>query len=885
MRWLAIIRNVLRSLFLRRQAENDLEDEFRDHLEREIESNIRAGMRTEDARLAALRLIGPISLHQEECRDWRGTAFLETGARDLRYGLQMLRRTPLFSLAATLTLALGIGANTTVFTFVENIVLRHAPVRAPEELAFLNWGDDINLSYPNYIDFRDRNRVFSELIACRYQPVTMSIKARENYFVWGYDATGNYFEALGIKPLLGRFFGPTEDDKMGANPVVVISHRLWQSHFAGDPGVVGNRVKINGFPFTIIGVAPAIFRGTELIVAADFWVPMSMELEIEPGHDFLRSRYSSTVWTLGRLKPNVARGQAEANLNQIAQEIASRYPNLFDPKVRFRLSPPGLIGESFRRPITAFGLVLMSIVGVVLLLVCINLAGMLVARGADRRREIGIRLALGASKGRLLLQLMTESLLLAVSGGLAGIGIAFVACRFLSSLQLNIDIPFETSLRPDALVLCFTIAASLSTSLLFGLTPALQAIRMDLIPSLKDAPVNRFRRWSARDLIVIAQIGLSVILVICSLLMVRSLQRALTLNLGFEPTNAVAASFDLSLGGYDVKRGLSFDANLIAKAAALPGFQSVGIINNFPLRIAEDNSIVLRTDRPVPKPSERRFAIEYSISPGYLQAAGTRLLLGRDINSHDRDGAPPVAIVNQALADLLFPKENPLGRRFRMSPSAADRGMEIIGVVETGKYSSIGEDPKPAVFLPIEQTGRREATLVVRTALSTTQAVELLRKTILDLDPELTLFNVGSLKDKLALPLFPARAAAIVLGVFGFLAIILAATGLFALVAYAVRRRAREIGIRMALGGRPIHVLSSILRRTLALCIIGVAIGAFVTLGASRLLSAVLYGVSPRDPVAYGTAILLMTFVALLACWSPATRAVQIDPARTLRED
>jgi predicted permease len=885
MRWLATLRNTLRSLFLRRQAEADLEDEFRDHLEREVESNIRAGMRPAEARSAALRMIGPIGVHKEECRDWRGTAFFETCARDVRYAIHMLRRTPLFTLAAILTLALGIGANTTVFTFVENILLRQPPVRAPEQLAFLNWGDNVNLSYPNYIDFRDQNRAFSGLIACRYQPVSMSIQARENYLVWGYDATGNYFETLGVKPLLGRFFGPAEDDKPGADPVVVISHRLWQSRFAGDPNAVGKKVKINGYPFTVIGVAPPRFRGTELIIAADYWVPMSMELQIEPGHDFLHSRYSSNIWTMGRLKPGITRGQAEANLDQIAQEIAGRYPNLFDPKIRFHLSPLGLVGKALRRPIKGFGVALMSIGSIVLLLACVNLAGMLLARAADRRREIGIRLALGASKGRLLRQLMTESMLLAASGGLLGLGIAFGACRLFSSWRLNIDIPFETALQPDALVLCFTIAAALSTTLVFGLMPALQAIRTDLIPSLKDAPANRFRRWSARDVIVIAQIALSVILVICSLLVVRSLQNALTMNLGFEPANAVSASLDLSLQGYDGKRRFSFEAELIARASALPGIQSVGIINYFPLRIAEDNETVSRTDRPVPKPSERRSAIVYSISPGYLRAAGTRLLLGRDIDSHDREGAPAVGIVNQAFADFLFQKENPLGKHVRMSLSAADPGIEIVGVVETGKYESIGEDPHPVVFRPIEQTGRREATLVVRTALPAPQATELLRKTILDLDPELTLFNVGSLKDQLALALFPARAAAIVLGIFGFLAMVLAATGLFAVVANAVARRTREIGIRMALGGRPGQVLSSILKRTLALGTIGVAIGVFVTLAAGRLLSAILYGVSPRDPVTYATAILLMAVVALLACWNPAARAVHIDPARTLRED
>jgi predicted permease len=884
MRWLAIVRNTLRSLFRRRRAEAELEDEFRYHLEREIESNLRAGMPPREARLAALRLIGPIAFHQEACRDWRGTAYLETCARDVRYALHMLRRTPLFTAAAILTLALGIGANTTVFTFVDNILLRPLPVRDPQQLAFLNWGAGVNLSYPNYADLRDRNRAFSSLIAYRFVPLSLSIRARENYRVWGYEASGDYFETLGIKPLLGRGFGP-EDDKPGGNPVLVVSHRFWRNHFAADPNAVGRQVKINGYPFTVIGVAPPGFAGTELIVDADFWVPMNMEPRIEPGSNWLHSRYASNIWAMGRLKPDVSRARAEADLNRISQELAAEYPDVLDRKVRFRLSPPGLIGQALRGPITGFGVVLMGIGGLVLLLACVNLAGMLTARAADRRHEIGIRLALGASKARLLRQLMTESLLLAAMGGLVGFAIAFGACRLFSSWRLNIDIPIETALQPDAFVLGFTAAAALSTTLFFGLMPAIQAIRTDLIPSLRNAPANRFHRWGVRDLIVTGQIALSVILVICSVLAVRSLQHALTLNLGFEPGNAVSASFDLQLQGYDEKRSRTFDAALVAKASALPGIQAAGIINNFPLRIGEDNLVVSRTDRPMPPPSERHRATTYKISPGYLRAAGTKLLRGRDIGSHDREGAPAVALVNQALADLLFGKEDPLGKHFRMTLNAADAGMEIVGVVETGKYESLGEDPKPVVFLPVGQTGTEETTLVVRTTLPAQQTAELLRKTILDLDPELTLYSVGGLKDQLALPLFPARAAAILLGVFGFLAMVLAATGLFALMAYAVARRTREIGIRMALGARPGLVLSSVLKRTLVLCAVGVSLGALATLAAGRLLSAVLYGVSPRDPVTYATAILLMSLVALLACWSPAARAIRIDPARTLREE
>jgi len=867
MRWLARFRKILQPLFRRQRIEGDLDAELQYHLEQEIESGIQGGLSAEEAKLAAQRLVGSVPLYKEECRDAWGIGFIESLMRDARHAARMLRRTPLFTVAAITMLALGIGANTTVFTFVENILLRSLPVHDPQQLVVLNWGEMTNMSYPNYADFRDRNTVFSNLIAYRFNPASFSLQARENFRVWGYEASGNYFETLGIQPLLGRFFGPAEDDKPGANAVVVISHRYWTSRFNADPGVVGRVVKINGYPFTIIGVAPPSFSGTELILAGDYWVPMSMETQIEPGNDWMHSRGAQNIWTMGRLKPGVSAVQAAANLDQIAEQLARAYPFHFGQTDRFHLARPGLIGQALRRPITGFGVVLTGVAGAGLLLACMNLAAMLLARASDRHREVGIRLALGASRLQLLRQLMTESLFLSTGGGLLGVAIAFGACRLFSSWHLEFDLPLVTALHPDSLVLCFATAVALGTTVLFGLTPALQAIRVDVIPSLKNEPVSsRFRRWSVRDFLVGGQIALSVILVICSVLVVRSLQHALTLNLGFNPERAASVSFDLSLQRYSEERSRSFDAALVQKTSAVPGYESAGIISNLPLRIGESNEIISRPDRPVPKPSEWRAAIIYNISPGYLSAAGTRLLSGRDVNDYDRQGAPPVALVNQALVQLLFPSENSLGKRVRLSANPADPGLEIVGVVETGKYEYIGEDPHPAVFLPVAQTGTSMTTLVARTSLPPQQATELLRKTVLDLDPDLTIFNAGSLKDQLALPLFPARAAAIVLGILGVLAMVLAATGLFALVAYAVARRTHEIGIRMALGARPVQVLRPVLARTLVLCAAGISIGTLITLAAARLLSAILYGVSPRDPATYVTAVLLLTAVGLLAC-------------------
>jgi predicted permease len=886
MRWIAKLRTILRTTLRRRQAEDELDDELHYHVEQEVANNIGAGMTPEEARFAAQRLVGPISLYKEECRDARPLGFLEYSLRDLRYAVRTLRHTPLFTTMAIATLALGIGANTTVFTFIENILLRSLPVQDPEALVALNWGDTISMSYPNYVDLRDGNTAFSNIAAYCLAPLSISIHTRDNFRVWGYEATGNYFETLGIQPLLGRFFGPAADDKPGGHPVLVISYRLWQSRFDADPNVVGRAVKINGFPFTVIGVASPSFSGTEVAVAADYWIPLSMEPQIDPGNNWLRYRTSQNIFTIGRLKPGVSRAQAEANLDQIAKQLAGAYPDIVNPRARFHLSRPGLLGESLRGPITRFGVVLMGIAGAALLLACINLAGMLLARASDRHREIGIRLALGASRWQLMRQLMTESLLLAVCGGLLGYAIAAGACRLFSLWRLEFDLPVNTTLHPNAAVLCFTAVVALSTTFLFGLAPSLQAIRTGILSSLTSEPAfKRFRLLSIRDLLVAAQIALSVVLVISSVLVVRSLQRALTLNLGFQPEGAVSVSFDLRVKGYTQENSRRLDARLLAGISALPGIESAGIVNSLPLNLAGgDTEFIMRTDRPIPKPSERRVAFTYNISPGYLRSAGTRLLLGRDVNTRDREGGRPVALVNEALARLLFDANNPLGRHIRLHLNPADPGVEIVGIVETGKYRSLSEAPAPAVFLPIAQTGTGFTTLIVRTPLETGAATKLLRKAVLDLNPELTVFNAGSLRDQLALPLFPARIAAIVLGVFGLLAIVLAATGLFALMAYTVSRRTKEIGIRMALGARPLQVFSSVFRRTILLCAVGILIGTAITLAAGGLLSAVLYGVSPRDPATYAIALLVMLLVALLASWNPAARAIRIDPSRTLRE-
>jgi predicted permease len=794
----------------------------------------------------------------------------------------MFIRTPLFTVVALATLALGIGANATIFTVVDNVLLHTLPVRDSSRILFVNWGDQDNMSYPNYIDFRDRNRSFSDLAAYRIRTANVSLHPRDNAYALGNEVTGNYFGALGVEPELGRFFGPSDDDQPGAHPVIVLSHRFWRNRLAGDVHVIGSTVRISGYPFTVIGVAPPSFFGTEVILNADYWVPMSMELQVEPGNDWIHSRNNQNVFALGRLKPGVAPAQAEADLDRIAAGLAREYPKDIDPRQKIELSRPGLFGNNLRRPMARIVAVFASVAGLVLLLACVNLAGMLLARAADRRREVGIRLALGASRWQLVRQLMTESLLLAVSGGVLGFALASAVCRLISSWRPAFSLPINTALHPNEVVLGFAALTVICTALLFGLAPALQTVRTSLIPSLKN---ERLSRWSLRDILVAAQIAISVVLVICSVLVIRSARHALSLNLGLKPEGAVAVSFDLTMQGYGDDRVQAFDADLLAKASAIPGIDSVGIVNVLPLQQWEENDTISRADRPIPKPYERRAAILYDISPGYFRAAGTRLLAGRDFDDRDRPGAPRVAIVNDACARVLFGAENPLGKRIRLAENPPGADVEVVGVVENGKYEYLGEPPHPVIFRPLAPGGMRYTTLVARSALPAPQATALLRKAVLDLNPELTLVSAGNIRDQLALALLPVRIVAIVLGVFGVLALVLAATGLFALIAYAVSRRTREIGIRMALGARRGQVLSSVLARTILLCAAGAATGALLALSAGKVLATVLYGVSPHDPETLLAAFLIVTGVALLACWHPALRAIRIDPALTLREE
>jgi predicted permease len=806
--------------------------------------------------------------------------------QDLIVSLRRLRLSPGFTLCAVLTLALGIGANTAIFTAVNTLVFRPLPVDRPDQLIFLNRGGKFEIptqSFPDYRDFRDRNNVLSGLIAYGFAPIGFSQGPTNNARIWSYMVSGNYFDLLGVKAIRGRVLHPEDDQKKGAHPVAVLSYSFWQRRFAADADPTGKTIKLNGLDYTVVGVAPRGFFGTELIFTPDIWVPMAMQPQIQPGNDWVDRRGSENTFVLGRLKPGITRQQAEANLNAIAAQLGREYPD-DDAGMTVKLSPPGLVGTYFRGAIVGFSAVLMTVAGLVLLIACVNLASLLLARASDRRREIAIRLALGASRSQLMRQLLTESALLSIAGGTAGLLLALWLMDLFAAWRPPIDIPVFPSLQLDYRVLIFAACASILTGLAFGFAPALQATRTSVAPALKiDAPLERLRRWQLRDCLVAAQVALSVVLLVGSVLVVRSLQRALSLQLGFEPQHTSVVSFDLALQGYREPRGREFHRRLLEGVRALPGIQSAGLIDGLPLSLNIRNDGIYLEGKPAPRAADLPFAAMYRVTPGYFATARTRVIAGRDFDEHDKSGSKLVVIVNQAFAQQLLPNENPIGKRIRHG--LTDDWKEIVGVVEQGKYRSLGETPLPAVFRPFEQDWASDTTVIARSSLPERDVANLLRGVVAQLDPVITVANAGSMTDQLGLALFPARLVASVLGAFGLLAVVLAATGVYGIAAYAVARRTREIGIRMALGATSSDILQAVLGRAAWLLMIGTTTGVVLALTGGRFFSVVLYDISPHDPFTYILALALITAVALIACWFPMRRAMGVEPLAALRTE
>ena len=812
---------------------------------------------------------------------------MNTLLQDLRYGWRQLWKHSGFTTLAIVSMALGIGANTAIFSLVDTVLLRPLPVKDPSQLMELygtqHQGADITLqSYLNYKDYRDRNTVLSGLIAYRLAVTNMS-HGGTNERAWGYLVSGNYFDVLGVKPILGRGFLPEEDKTPGAKPVTVLSYATWQKLFAADSTVIGRTVTLNGRAYTIVGVAPKGFVGTEVAYAPQMWVPIMMAKEIELGSHWLDSRDSDNLFTVGRLKPGVSTKQAEAALSVLTAQLAKEYPK-DDGGRGVRLIPPGLFIPSIRNAVFAFSSVLAVVGGLVLLLACVNLANLLLARAAGRRKEIAIRLAVGASRSRLVRQLLTESVMLSLAGGGFGLLLASWINHAVSSLKLPSDFDLLFDVRLDSRVLLFTLGLSVLTGVLFSLIPALQSSKPELVPALKEeSSLAGFRRSRLRNSLVVLQIALSLLLLVSAGLIVRSLQAAQHLRPGFNPEHAAAISFDVALQGYDEAKGRAFYTRVLEEARALPGITSAALTENLPLSLDYNATSIYIEGQASKSSSDLPFAIPRDVGPGYFTTMEIRLR-GRDFSPNENKTESRVAIVSETFARRFFPGRKRSASALTLLARTSPIGRSS-GSAGDGKYNSLGEDPTPAVYRPLLRDYVTPVTLVARGRASSETLLATIKSETQKLDPSLTIFVAKTLEEHMNIPLFPARMAASTLGSFGVLALVLAAVGIYGVMSYVVAGRTREIGLRMALGAQSENIRGLILRQGMVLASLGAVIGLVMSFGATRMLKTLLYGVSAVDPMTFVVVTLLLGFVTFLACWIPAHRATRVDPMVTLRAE
>ena len=807
---------------------------------------------------------------------------------DIRLALRQLRKAPGFTLTAVLTLALAIGANAIVFSVLNALILRPLNVPHPETLFMLErfYGSETtpSESYPDYRDLRDRNRSFDSLVLYNIMGgVGLDTGHGNPSVVWPYTVSGNYFDALGIQPYLGRFIHASEEHGQNSVPEIVLSYALWHSLFNGDPAAVGRTVQINKHPFTIVGVAPPDFRGTELFFAPDLWAPVVDSPQITDWSS-LEERGNHNAWAIGRLKPGVTPAAATSDLNTIANSLAKTYPKS-DDGLKFSLSRPGLAGNTLGRPTRAFMFGLMLLAGLILLAACANLGSLFAARAADRSREIAVRMALGSPRQLIFRQLITEGVLVSLAGGIFGTAGAVVILRVLSTWRPIPNIPINIPVNPDATTYALAFLLAVFSGLFFGLVPVRQILRSDPWQIIRSGStsVGRSRPFTLRDVLLGLQIAICAVLVTASLVAVRGLARSLQSNYGIQPKNVMLVKTDLKMAGYDADKRVQMEKRMLDAAVAIPGVDAVGYADRLPLSIGGGDSDVYTDTTTDFRPTNAAAdAQNFSVSPDYFRAAGTALLVGRGFTMHDEDKAPIVAVVNREFARKVFGSvDKAVGGHFKFW--GANRA-EVVGVVEDGKYQTLTEDPKPAMFFSFLQHPSSDTWLIVRSQRDPQEIASALQSSMRSLDPALPL-EITTWHNELDSALFAARVATVSLGVLGLLGAMLAITGIFGMAAYTVSKRLRELGIRIALGAGQHELLGAALGRTFRLLAIGSIAGTVLGVLATRVLSSIVYQATPKDPVILGGVILTMLCVGLVAALVPARRALAVDPMILLREE
>jgi putative ABC transport system permease protein len=877
----------LRSFFRRAQLDRDLDEEMAAHLELAIEENLRRGLPPSQARRQGLLRFGGPQQAKEENRDARGLPFLDTLLQDLRFGLRMLRRSPAFSLLAILCLTLGIGANAAVFSWMEGLLFRPYPLVAHQERLLAITGTSRGesghtaLSWPDFLDLQKNCKLFDAFFVSKIMGTTLSIGDRAEVKT-GSIVSANYFTALGVHPILGRAFEPNEDVGRSAHPVTVISYQLWKERFQGDPEIVGKTQRLNGVIHTIIGVAPEGFYGTFVGWAMQFWVPASMEDTFEAGGYKLEDRGERWIEAYARLKPGVTLEQAQQEISAVAKRLETDNPATNRGR-SIKLWP--LWQTPFNNAGTLLPTlgIMLAVVAFVLLIACANVGNLLLVRSFARRHEITVRVAVGAARGRLLRQLLTEGLVLSALAAAGGLLLAYW-CRHALVLLLPVrsGVAMHLPGEMDWRVMALSAAVCVFSTLLFALLPAMQTSKIDIAGTLRSEMAGvvqgHGKSWIRSGLVVV-QVSLCFVLLVGAGLLLQSLQRVRSDSPGFSTQGVVVTAVNLSASGYDAQRAKSFQDDLIDHVRALPGVESAVLARATPLGYGYFSSAPIVVDGYQPPPDEKP-AVEYNqVGPGYFATLGIPLLSGREFTRADNETAAPVAIVNETMAARYWPGRDPIGERLQVK----DRWLQIIGVVKNSKYSSMRELPKPFFYVPLRQNFFVNAALNIRTQLRPETIAAALSRELHAMDPNLALYETISLQEQLDRATSPQKVAVTLTGILGGLALVLAAIGLYGVMSYTVSQSTRELGLRMALGACSSDLFRIVMFRGLALTVGGIFLGAAAALGLTRLLGYLLYKVSPHDPLAFGSAFVVLAIVSLVACFLPAWRATRVDPIVALR--
>jgi len=914
MRWIRKLRELLRPRILRRQEdERDLEDELRFDLQEEAHLRMERGESPESARTSSRRDFGNHMLVKEATRDMWGWTWLERGIQDCTFAWRTLKKSPAFTLVAIASLAIGIGANAAIFSLVDAILLQSLPVRDPDQLRLVLWtgrppiprnngsgyttmlhGIEVNssFSYPMYKLLAASVPEFSHLMGFAHATQTV-IAGGESHYAEAYFVTGNFFDGLGVNPFLGRMLSP-DDDRASATPAAVISYLYWERRFGLDAGVIGRNINVNGRSVVIAGVTPRSFGGLEAGRPCELFLPMTHIETFGPKWYSLAKDDHWWVQMLGRLKTGVSETQARAALEVVLARAGAGYEEKpehkrspFRPVLEAGAGGVPLVREQATMPLLILG----SVVGLVLLIACANIANLMLARGTARRREIAIRLSIGAGRGRLIRQLLTESFVLAGVGSAVGLIFASPLAKAILAMAAGDEaLNFETPM--NARVLLFTAGVAILTTLLFGLAPALRATRVDLTPALKDGSAGAGgagRQLGLTRLLVMGQVALSTLLLVSATLFVRTLVNLATMDPGFKPARLLIFSVDGSRSGYQGAKLVDLYERIREKIGAIPGVQAVTLSD-----VALIGNSMSNSDITVPghtsKAGKPDTAYHMAVGSGFLTTMGIPLVLGRDLNDRERPNGAYVGVINEKFARDYFDGRNPIGRIFyfgQPGPKTAAETVEVVGVSKDAKYDNLKHMIPPTVYLAYQQhpDGLRQVTFEIRTALAMASLAAPIRRAVAGIDRNVPVADMRTQEEQIRLTLSLERAFAALVGSFGLIAALLAAIGLYGVMAFAVTRRTAEIGIRMALGAERRDVQRMVLRDSLFMVVMGIAVGVPAALALTRLVRDALYGVAPDDPLSFIAAGMLMLAVAALAGWIPARRASQVDPMHALRHE